>query len=176
MEVGLILGSMRSVQVYCDGSGTTWDKCAGYGWVIVVDGAFHSEGSGHIPLGTNNDAEMAAAIKGMIAARALIAKMRDDHSFFNGEIFPFAHPRVEVCSDSQLCLGWMSGRYRNGNPERAKTVAYLQGLFRELGAEAVWVKGHSGHEWNTRADALAHYGRTGQFKLKRDRKKQSDNL
>jgi len=148
---------LRTIEIFCDGSGTTWDKSAGYGFVLVVDGVFHSEGSGHIPMGTNNDAEMAAAIKGMMACQEMVQP---------GD-------KVSLCSDSQLCLGWASGRYRNSNPDRTKTVALLQRLLRELEAEPVWVKGHNGHQWNTRADALAHFGRTGEFKLKRDRKKAS---
>ena len=37
------------VEVYTDGSATTKDKPGGYGWVIVIDGKFHSEGSGSLP-------------------------------------------------------------------------------------------------------------------------------
>lgn len=144
---------MRTIEIFCDGSGTTWDKAAGYGFVLVVNGEFHSEGHGHIPMGTNNDAEIAAAIKGMMATQTMI----------------LPGDKVMLCSDSQLALGWASGRYRHNDPNRSKTVAYLQRLFKELEAEPVWVKGHAGHKWNTRADALAYKGRTGQFKLKRDR-------
>lgn len=147
--------------------------------MLVVDGEFHSEGSGHIPMGTNNDAEMAAAIKGMIAAQSLIGRERyaaldRAAASIAGSFIPEQFS-VKLCSDSQLCLGWASGRYRHGNPDRSKTVAYLQGLFKELRAEPVWVKGHNGHKWNTRADALAYKGRTGEFKLKRDRKNAQSN-
>jgi ribonuclease HI len=159
---------MRIIEIYCDGSGTTWDKAAGYGFVIIVDGEFHSEGHGHIPQGTNNDAEMAAAIKGMLAARDLIKSLRIMDEIAHGEY------KLKLCSDSQLCLGWASDRYRHNNPDRKKTVALLQELFREMSVEPVWVKGHNGHVHNSRADALAHYGRTGEFKRKRD-KKSSDN-
>ena len=151
---------MRVIEIFCDGSGTTWDRSAGYGFVIILDGEFHSEGHGHIPQGTNNDAEMAAAIKGMIAAKDVW-----------GGLITQGVVSVKLCSDSQLCLGWASGRYRHNNPERSKTVALLQELFREMAVEPVWVKGHNGHVHNSRADALAYKGRTGEFKLKRDRPK-----
>lgn len=164
---------METIEIFCDGSGTTWDKSAGYGYVLVVDGAFHSEGFGHIPQGTNNDAEIAAAIKGMVAALAVIKDLQLDHYGDTGTDDGFFYPTVKLCSDSQLCLGWASGRYRHNDPNRAKTVAYLQGLFKQMSVEPVWVKGHAGHQWNTRADALAYKGRTGEFKLKRDRVKKA---
>jgi ribonuclease HI len=158
---------MRIIEIYCDGSGTTWDKSAGYGYVLIIDGEFHSEGSGHIPRGTNNDAEMAAAIKGMMAAKDLIDFATEESERTGNTIFC---TEVKLCSDSQLCLGWASGRYRHNNPDRKKTVEVLQSLFNELRAIPTWVKGHSKHEWNDRADALAHYGRTGEFKRKKDKK------
>lgn len=162
---------MKIIEIYCDGSGTTWDKCAGYGFVLVVDGEFHSEGHGHIPQGTNNDAEMAAAIKGMMAAQALIKDLHKEHYDEYGTddgFFPYLS--VKLRSDSQLCLGWATGRYKHKSEDRQKTVALLQVLFKQLRCEASWIKGHSKHEWNDRADALAHYGRTGEFKRKKDKK------
>jgi len=166
---------LRILEIFCDGSGTTWDKAAGYGYVLVLDGEFLSEGSGHIPQGTNNDAEIAAAIKGMMAAEAILAKSKSDDEFFRGAptLLGYTQYHVKLCSDSQLCLGWASGRYKHNDPNRSKTVSYLQKLFQELNVEPVWIKGHNGHEWNTRADALAYKGRTGEFKLKRDRVKAS---
>jgi len=153
---------MKTIEIFCDGSGTTWDNAAGYGFVLVINGEFHSEGYGYIPQGSNNDAEIAAAIKGMMAAKEVIVNVTSYS--------------IKLCSDSQLCLGWASGRYRHKDVNRSKTVAFLQGLLKELQAEPVWVKGHSGHQWNTRADALAHKGRTGKFKLKRDRLKEEAAL
>jgi len=114
---------------------------------------------------------MAAAIKGMMAARD---RLYYTYNLGDGpDELDIDAVKVRLCSDLQLCPRWASGRYRHNNPERTKTVTYLQSLFRELKAEAVWVRGHAGHEWNTRADALAYRGRTGEFKLKRDRKRAS---
>jgi len=164
---------MKTIEIFCDGSGTTWDKSAGYGWVICVDGAFKAEGYGHIPLGTNNDAEVAAAINGMMNAIALLARIKADAAFFQGAGSLFSHQdyTVKLCSDSQLTLGWASGKYRYKDESRISRINVLKNLFSRLNAEAVWIKGHSGHEWNERCDALASFGRTGEMPKPKRKKK-----
>jgi ribonuclease HI len=148
---------MRTIEVYCDGSGTTADTPAGYGWVLVLDGVPVREDSGHIPAGTNNDAELAAAIKGLMACK--------EYASERSERF-----RVLLRSDSQLVLGWASGRFEISREDRKPAVKVLRQLFNELDAVTSWVRGHAGHEHNERADALAHFGRTGEWKRKRDAK------
>lgn len=104
------------------------------------------------------------------AAQALIKELHREHYDEYGTddgFFPYLS--IKLRSDSQLCLGWASGRYKHKSEDRQRTVALLQDLFNKLNAEASWVKGHSKHEWNDRADALAHFGRTGEFKRKKDK-------
>ncbi len=64
---------VKRIEVYSDGSATIATKPGGYGWVVVVDGEFHSEGSGHSDAATNNDMELEAAIQGLTAALNVIA-------------------------------------------------------------------------------------------------------
>ena len=56
------------IEVYTDGSATTSEKPGGWGYVIVIDGVKHSEGSGRMETATNNDAELEGAIMGLAAA------------------------------------------------------------------------------------------------------------
>ena len=53
------------IEVWTDGSATIATKPGGFGWVITLDGKFHSEGSGHLEKATNNDAELMASICGL---------------------------------------------------------------------------------------------------------------
>ncbi|HXN74866.1 MAG TPA: RNase H family protein, partial [Candidatus Acidoferrum sp.] len=105
------------IQIYTDGSATTNDKPGGYAWVMVVDGVKHSEGSGHLPLASNNDAELEAAIQGLRNARMSFG-IPPDH---------FKEPIVfTLVSDSKLVLGWTNGSYAFRQEDKKEKYAQLQ--------------------------------------------------
>lgn len=134
------------IEIYTDGSATVATKPGGYGWVMVIDGVKHSEGNGHMPRATNNDAEMEAAIQGMAAVvRFLMSNP--------------VQADVHLRSDSQIVLNWANGT--SDFKQKGKELKYkqLRGLFLRLKAETKWVRGHSGHEHNERCDHLANLGR-----------------
>jgi ribonuclease HI len=128
-----------TIEVYTDGSATTKDKPGGYGWVLVVDGEFHSEGSGSIPNATNNDAELEAALAGLVNAYKI-----NPHKF-----------TVTLVSDSQIILGWTSGRYRFKQANKQHKYDALMRLKTMMPVETRWVRGHAGDQWNERCDKLA---------------------
>lgn len=139
------------IEIYADGSGNSFDSDGGFGWCIVVDGEFHSEGNGYIPSATNNVAELSAAIHGLRAAKnklCLNSSGGDEQKFV-------------LVSDSQLCLGYASGRYRCKAEHLRPLAVELQGLYKELNADVRWVKGHSGNQWNEHCDKLAKTAREG---------------
>jgi ribonuclease HI len=144
-----------TIKVYTDGSATVSTKPGGYGWVIVIDGKKHSEGNGHIELATNNDAELKAAIQGLVAAYKLLTN----------EVELVALPSVGttyeviLCSDSQIVLGWANGNYRFKQEDKKSQYEILSELVRRLNVTTEWVEGHAGHEFNERADELANLGR-----------------
>lgn len=140
-----------NIRVYSDGSATTAIKPGGYGWVLVVDGVKHSEGSGYVPLATNNDMEMEAAIQGLAAVLKTI-KQNSPHTS------PEFH-EVTLVSDSQLILGWASGRYRFKQADKIHKYEQLKALVTRLKAQTEWVRGHSGDEYNERCDKLANAAR-----------------
>jgi ribonuclease HI len=145
---------MKEIVCYSDGSATMAKLHGGYGWVLVVDGIKHSEGSGHMPSASNNDAETQASIEALKAAYTLIYS-----------IFPPTHTNVLVtlCSDSQIVLGWADGSYKfkQTEPEKIERYKQLSSLMAILNAKTRWVKGHSGDEHNERCDVLAGEARTG---------------
>lgn len=137
------------IEIYGDGSATVASKPGGYGWVLLIDGVKHSEGSGHLEKATNNDSELEALVHGMIAA----------YKYLKENNIPLSETEVLLCSDSQIALGWADGTYRykkNVNTDRYKL---LLELMRRLNAKTQWVKGHDGNEHNERCDKLANMGR-----------------
>lgn len=144
------------IEVYTDGSATIATKPGGYGWVMVIDGEKHSEGNGHIEKASNNDAEMEAAIQGLVAAYKFIM----DSRIANAETSQVDFETFLV-SDSQLILGWASGGYKFKQLDKMEKYHQLKGLVARMGVKTRWVRGHSGDEHNERCDKLANEGRTG---------------
>lgn len=155
---------MPSIEVYSDGSATTNDKPGGYGWVMCVDGQKHSEGSGHMLNASNNDAELEAAIQGLKAAQSFLTlKALSDLS---GTITPADRminviSEVTLVSDSQLILGWATGKYAFRQEDKRHKFQELQLLVNLLSVKTRWVEGHSGDEHNERCDKLANEARLG---------------
>lgn len=136
-----------NVEVYTDGSATTKDKPGGFGWVLVVDGIKHSEGSGWMANATNNDAELRAAIMGLGNALKMLSTI---------PAHPIPEkPEVTLVSDSQIVLGWTNGTYRFKQSAKAEEYVKLMHLVKALKVKTRWVEGHAGHEHNERCDKLA---------------------
>lgn len=146
------------IEVYSDGSATVAQKPGGYGWVIVVDGEMHSEGSGHMLLASNNDAELEAALQGLIAAYKFINKPTE--VLGNFEVSEIVPPTVTLVSDSQLILGWVSGQFKFKQAEKMDKFNQINALVRRMNVQTRWVRGHSGDKWNERCDELANAART----------------
>lgn len=147
------------IEVYTDGSATIKTRPGGYGWVMVIDGSKHSEGNGHIPLATNNDAEMEAAIHGLAAALKFVNNQQ--HLWAQGTSIQVPVFDVTLVSDSQITLNWANGTYKFKQEAKYDRFAILKSLMERLNAKTRWVQGHSGDEHNERCDVLANEGRNG---------------
>lgn len=137
-----------TVEVFTDGA------CRGNpgpgGWGVVLRyGRTEKELYGGEPVTTNNRMELTAVI------RALEALKR--------------HCCVRVVTDSQYVRNgitqWIHNWKRNGwrtadrKPvKNAELWRHLDELVQQHDVEWEWVKGHSGHPENERADALANRG------------------
>jgi ribonuclease HI len=121
---------------------------AGWGAVLIApEGGGTTEHYGYIGPGTNQIAELTAAIEGL------------------ERVPPGA--AVELVSDSQYVLkgltewraGWERKGYRNSKGEPVANLALWKRLFALADARRVqtrWVRGHNGDLHNERADALAN--------------------
>ena len=139
---------MRSVKAYTDGA------CSGNpgpgGWGVVLQFGDHErELNGGESDTTNNRMELTAAIE------ALKALKEPCH--------------IALTTDSTYVKDgitkWLSNWKRNGWKTAAKKPVKNQDLWQQLEdcvaqhtVEWLWVKGHSGHPENERADILANEG------------------
>lgn len=137
---------MKHVDIYTDGACRGNPGAGGWGAVLVYLGK-ERELSGGENLTTNNRMELTAAIKALEALREPC--------------------EVTLCTDSKyLCdavtLGWAEGWRARGwkkgdgkpalNPDLWEK---LLSLLKKHSVTFVWVKGHNGHPYNERCDALA---------------------
>ena len=137
---------MKKVNIYTDGA------CSGNpgpgGWcAVLVYREIEKEMSGGEPSTTNNRMELTAVIRALSALKEPC--------------------EVELCSDSKYVLdaltkGWAVGWRRNGWKKADKKPALNADLWEELlclvekhEMTYVWVKGHEGHPYNERCDAMA---------------------
>ena len=139
---------MNQVEIYTDGACRGNPGPGGWGAVLRY-GRHEREIWGGEPATTNNRMELTAAIE---ALRALKRRCR-----------------VDIYTDSQYVrMGiteWLANWKRKGWKNASRKPVKNQDLWRALDEESArheihwhWVKGHSGHPENERADALANQG------------------
>ncbi len=141
------------IEIYADGSGNTLASDGGYGWRIVVDDVVLEDGSGYLPQATNNIAELTAAIEGLKRVEAIIIQ--------NG----WQLAKVVLVSDSQLCLGYASDKWRCKAEHLRPLKTELTQIYSRLDADTRWVKGHAGDKHNEAVDKLAGEARKGKGKI-----------
>ena len=120
---------------------------SGWGAVLIAPDGAEADHFGYIGLGTNQIAELTAAIEGLV-------------------LVPVG-AEVELVSDSQYVLkgltewraSWERKGFRNSKGDPVANLALWKRLFAVADARKVttrWVRGHNGDLHNERADALAN--------------------
>jgi len=144
---------MKDVSIYTDGSSRGNPGPGGYGTVVAY-GAHQRELAQGFRITTNNRMEILAAIAGLEALKEPC--------------------RVTVYSDSRYLVdaqskGWATNWEKNHWRKKDKSAVKNVDLWLRLAAAAVghqitwqWVKGHDGHDFNERCDALATEAADGQ--------------
>lgn len=138
-------GMTRAVEIYTDGACSGNPGPGGWG-AILRYGTVEKELCGGEEETTNNRMELMAVIEGLRALKKPC--------------------RVAIHTDSRYVMDgvqkWLAGWMRNGWKTAAKKKVKNQDLWEMLNQELkrheiswTWVKGHSGHPENERADALA---------------------
>ncbi len=136
---------MKQVELYTDGACRNNPGNGGYG-AILVYGKYEKEICGGERETTNNRMELMAAISGLEALKEPCS--------------------VKLYSDSKYIVdayneGWVYSWQKNGwkrGKEELKNPDLWERLFLLTSKHEVtfiWVKGHNGHAYNERCDALA---------------------
>ena len=136
------------IEIFTDGACSGNPGPGGWG-VLILNGEDETELYGGEPETTNNRMEMMAVIKALEATDPKTP--------------------VRLVTDSQYVKNgineWIKGWKRNGWKTAAKKPVKNKDLWTEIDAlvegrdiEWRWVKGHSGHPENERADELARRG------------------
>jgi ribonuclease HI len=139
---------MKDVELFTDGACRGNPGPGGWG-VLLRYGDRERELFGGETATTNNRMELRAAIEGLRALReSCVVTLTTDSTYVMKGI-------------TEWLAGWKQRNWRTAAKKPVKNAD----LWRELDGEAArhtiqwhWVKGHSGHAGNERADALANRG------------------
>ncbi len=136
---------MKELQLYTDGACRGNPGRGGWG-AILVYGRFEKELSGGERETTNNRMELMAAISGLEALKEPCKVTLFSDSKYLVDAFNLSW--VEGWRDH----GWKRGRDELKNPDLWER---LYALTEKHEVSFEWVKGHAGHSYNERCDALA---------------------
>ena len=144
---------LTQVQMFTDGACKGNPGPGGWG-VVIRAGAREKNLSGGEPLTTNNRMELIAAIRGLEALkRPCRVSLYTDSVYVRDGITKWIH-------------GWRKNGWRTADRKPVKNAELWQELVEAAAPHRVewhWVKGHSGHPENDRADVLASDAAMAQF-------------
>jgi len=140
-----VSAELSEVEMFTDGACKGNPGPGGWG-VVIRAGAREKELSGGESPTTNNRMELLAAIEGLKAlTRPCRVRLYTDSIYVRDGITRWVH-------------GWQRNGWRTADRKPVKNAELWQELIDAAAPHRVewhWVKGHSGHAENDRADALA---------------------
>ncbi len=137
---------MKKIDIYTDGACSGNPGKGGWGAVLVY-GNNEKELSGGNPDTTNNRMELTAVIEALKALKEPCSvKLTTDSKY--------------VCDaiNQRWVYSWKKNGWKKSDKKPALNVDLWQQLLPLLethNVEFIWVKGHNGHKYNERCDALA---------------------
>ena len=136
---------MKQVELYTDGACRGNPGKGGWG-AILVYGKYEKELTGAEPMTTNNRMELTSVIEGLKALKEPCRVTLYSDSKYVIDAF------LEGWVENWRASGWKRGKEALKNPELWEQLYSLTKIHE---IEFVWVKGHNGHPYNERCDALA---------------------
>lgn len=136
---------MKQVELYTDGACRGNPGAGGWG-AILVYGKYEKELSGGEAETTNNRMELLAAIEGLSALKEQCSvKLYSDSKYL-------VDAYLQGWVENWHAKGWRKNDGALKNPDLWNRLWELT-EYHEV--EFIWVKGHNGHDYNERCDALA---------------------
>lgn len=136
---------MKQVEIFTDGACKGNPGPGGWGAVIRY-GKHEKEISGGDPATTNNRMELWAAIQALnLLIEPCEVKLHSDSKYVLDGI-------------TRWVAGWQRNGWKNASKQPVRNADLWHGLIEAAAKhqiEWIWVKGHSGHPENDRADRLA---------------------
>ena len=138
----------EKIKMYTDGACKGNPGIGGWG-VLIQDSKTETELNGFSPSTTNNKMELNAVIMGLKSfnSRRLVTVITDSQYVKNGI--------------SQWITNWKRNGWRTASKKPVKNQELwktLDSLVQKHDVHWEWVRGHSGHPGNERADQLANKG------------------
>ncbi|MBQ9070493.1 MAG: ribonuclease HI [Clostridia bacterium] len=134
---------MKEVSLYTDGACRGNPGRGGWG-AILVYGKYEKEMSGGERETTNNRMELTAAIEGLSALKEpCYVTLYSDSKYL-----------VDAYEEGWI-YAWEKAAWRGGKVKNPDLWQRMLELTRLHTVTFVWVKGHNGHKYNERCDALA---------------------
>jgi ribonuclease HI len=139
---------VKRIDMFTDGACSGNPGPGGWG-VILRYGRHEKELNGGAPATTNNRMELQAVVEGLLALK--------------GKCHVTIHTDSKYVMDgvTKYLVNWKAKGWKTADRKEVKNLDIWQKLDTLLPlhhVEWVWVKGHSGHPENDRADALARAG------------------
>ena len=137
---------MKHVDLYTDGACRGNPGRGGWGAILVFEG-HEKELSGGEKSTTNNRMELSAAIEGLKAIKyPCDVTLTSDSKYLVDAI------------EKKWLVSWKKKNWKKADGKPVLNIDLWQALDAELARHTVhfvWVKGHEGHPYNERCDALA---------------------
>ena len=139
---------MAEIEIYTDGACRGNPGPGGWGALLLCNGK-EREIYGAEKETTNNRMELLAAIEGLTALNRQC------------QVTVFTDSKYVQKGITEWIINWRKKNWKTANKKPVKNVDLWQRLDQIVSQHEVswqWVKGHSGHPENDRADALANKG------------------
>ena len=138
----------EKIKMYTDGACKGNPGIGGWG-VLIQDSKTETELNGFSPSTTNNKMELNAVIMGLksLNSRRIVTVITDSQYVKNGI--------------SQWIINWKKNGWKTASKKPVKNKELwqtLDSLVQKHDVHWEWVRGHSGHPGNERADQLANKG------------------
>lgn len=135
----------KTVEIYTDGACSGNPGPGGWGTILRY-GSVEKEMSGGENDTTNNRMELTAVIRGLQALKKPCT------------VTIFTDSRYVMDGVTKWLDGWIRNGWKTASKKKVKNQDLWEVMYQELKRHDIswqWVKGHSGHPENERADALA---------------------